>query len=67
MWFYDWPDHCINFFEHNFFLVPKLKVHMKMYLETQKHFGPECKTSVSASNSTFGSKTKMCRFALNIL
>ena len=35
---------------------------------TRKHknFGPECKTLVSASNSTFGSKAKMSQFAPNI-
>ena len=29
--FQDWPNHCIKFFGHNFCLVPKSKVHTKMY------------------------------------
>ena len=31
-----------------------------------KHFEPECKMRVSASNSSFGSKAKMSRFSPNI-
>ena len=48
-------------FNHPLLFMPKEKMIMK-----HKNFGPECKTRVSASISSFGSKAKMSRFAPNI-
>ena len=59
MWFPRLAKSLHKCFRTQFLFGAKIKSTYKNVLGKNKFFGPECKTRVSASKSTFGSKAKM--------